>query len=80
MPSKQHHFDEIPGLEIPHTPFTYFKKFRQRAGTKSAKNNRSKYLPSTAYILQYIHMMLFADYSLQLKRRDYSNPNVLHIM
>ncbi len=76
MPSKQHHFDEIPGLEIPHTPFTNFKNSAK--GTKSAKNRWSKYLLNTAYI-QYTYDVV-SRLHVQLNRRDYSNPNVLHIM
>jgi hypothetical protein len=75
MPSKQHHFDELPGLEIPHTPFTYFKKFRQRAGTKSAKSPlvkiSAKHGVRTSDVICRLQM--------QLKRREYSNPNVLRM-
>ncbi len=78
MPSKQHHFDEIPGLEIPHTPFTFFKN-----SAKGHEQNLPKIVGQNicqSRRTYNIHMMLFTDYSLQLKRRDYSNPNVLHIM
>jgi hypothetical protein len=79
MPSKQHHFDEIPGLEIPHTPFTNFKN-----SSKGQEQNPPKIVGQNicqAGRTYNIHTYdVVCRLHVQLKRRDYSNANVLHIM